>query len=400
MRYFRYNPITNLFDRDITARRSVLPQLMWHITDRCPLSCPYCFATKTGQDTSLAGLGDVLEMCRVLGVQKIDLAGGEPLVFWGLPEIAVALQQAGIAITLTTSGLGSESNIRWLQHNASLFARIIVSVDGATASTHDLLRGMPGSFERLAGLIASLQLRGYDRIRINTVVVAPTLPRCPELVHTISKLRPAEWCLIQPHPANKKASFESYSLSAESFEKCVSEIATCLGKEGSPIRLLNRSLPVYSGYWVLYPDGILRRHSNTEADMESLPFRRDQLALIKALVSNLGVTVPMSHSDRGSSKEEPMTSVENVQHSRFGSDLLKFVAEVAEAEGVNVEVVKESRSGEKDSIIATVLIGIATNALYDLLKTAASRFADRSDYSGLTVLNIEGTPTKLDDILR
>jgi hypothetical protein len=255
------------------------------------------------------------------------------------------------------------------------------------------------SYRKLCGT-SRTAVRYRDRIRINTVLVAPTLPRCIELIHTISNLRPAEWCLIQPHPANKKASFESYSLSAESFERGVSEIAAFLREEGSPVRLLNRSLPVYSGYWVLYPDGMLRRHSNSEADMESVPFRRDQLALIEALVCNLGVTVPMSHSDHASSKEEGMSSVENVRRSRFGSDLLNFVAEIAEAKGVDVEVVKESRSGEKDSIIATILIGVATNALYDLIKTAARRFADRSDYSGLTILNIEGKPTILDEILR
>src|ERR1035437_2200803 len=111
MPHFRYNPVTNEFDRRLTASPSVLPQLMWHITDRCPLSCPYCFATKTGQDTSLSSLGEVVEVSGELGVQKIDLGGGEPLVFSGLPEVAVALHNAGIALTLTTSGFGSGSNL-------------------------------------------------------------------------------------------------------------------------------------------------------------------------------------------------------------------------------------------------------------------------------------------------
>jgi len=276
---------------------------MWHITDRCPLSCPYCFATKTGQDASLSRLGELVEMCGVLGIQKIDLAGGEPLVFSGLRDAALALHDAGIALTLTTSGFGTESNVTWLLQNASVFARIIISVDGPVPAAHDLLRRMPGSFESLASLISRLQAKGYDRIRVNTVLVAPVLPRYLELVQTISDLKPIEWCLIQPHPANKKPTFELYSLRDESFIKGVSQIATVLEESGSPIRLLRRTVSDYSGYWVLYPDGMLRHHSNTEEDQEAFAFRRDRLAAISTAVRRLGVTVPTSGSGHSVSKE-------------------------------------------------------------------------------------------------
>jgi hypothetical protein len=95
-----------------------------------------------------------------------------------------------------------------------------------------------------------------------------------------------------------------------------------------------------------------------------------------------------------------MISVENVQHTHFGSDLLRFVYELADADGAEVRLSREDCSGEKDAIITGVVIGVAAHALYDLIRAAAKRLASREDYSALIVLNIDGKPTKLDDILR
>ncbi len=116
-----YNPLTNEFTGTPEPQPSVLPQVMWHVTDRCPLSCPYCFATKTGEDFSIKKLEETLDLLKLLGVQKVDIAGGEPLVFPHLSRVIESAARAGFALTLTTSGVGPDANSNWLVSNAPFF---------------------------------------------------------------------------------------------------------------------------------------------------------------------------------------------------------------------------------------------------------------------------------------
>src|ERR1039458_7467188 len=95
-----------------------LPQLMWHVTDRCPLGCPYCFATKTGLDFNPNQIDQLLNIFSQLGVRKVDIAGGEPLIWRHLPATVGGLMERRIAATITTSGVGSAILREWvLQHS-------------------------------------------------------------------------------------------------------------------------------------------------------------------------------------------------------------------------------------------------------------------------------------------
>ena len=71
------------------------------------LSCPYCFATKL-VETELDKIDDSMEVFKKLGVQKIDIAGGDPLTYSHLDVICNALSKLGIQMTLTTSGVGKK----------------------------------------------------------------------------------------------------------------------------------------------------------------------------------------------------------------------------------------------------------------------------------------------------
>jgi cyclic pyranopterin phosphate synthase len=99
-------PLTDKFGRAITDLRI-------SITDRCNYKCVYC---RTGNEGALYGdlpFSDYLRMARILtgmGIRKIRITGGEPLLRKGLIEFIHELAQLrdvdgnALDLALTTNG--------------------------------------------------------------------------------------------------------------------------------------------------------------------------------------------------------------------------------------------------------------------------------------------------------
>src|ERR1700691_730662 len=83
------------------------------ITDRCNYKCVYCRTGNEGAVYAELPIEDYLRMARVfvgLGIEKIRLTGGEPLLRRGLLDLVKELSQlrtvqgAPLALALTTNG--------------------------------------------------------------------------------------------------------------------------------------------------------------------------------------------------------------------------------------------------------------------------------------------------------
>lgn len=124
-------------------------KFIWDITYACPLSCVHCY-TESGRRPARTlereAAMQVIDMMIEAQPQKVSISGGEPLsVRWAL-EAMKRLHDAGIAVTVFTSGWSmSEKTAMAL---AGAVTSVAVSVDGADASIHDVIRGRAGAFER------------------------------------------------------------------------------------------------------------------------------------------------------------------------------------------------------------------------------------------------------------
>lgn len=124
----------------------------------------------------------VVDDLAVLGCRAVDLMGGEPLLSPLLEPVGDALKDKGIPWGLLTNG--------WLLDRArghGLLAHgcrgMGVSLDGATAETHDRIRGRAGSWQRaLVALDTVAALPGLDGNRtVLTSVNRANLPELPAL---------------------------------------------------------------------------------------------------------------------------------------------------------------------------------------------------------------------------
>ncbi len=156
-----------------------LRDLRISVTDRCNFRCPYCMPKevfgadhaflKDPQLVSLPELVRIVSAFRKLGVEKVRLTGGEPLLRADLPDFVKALKQdLGMPdVALTTNG--------WLleKHAAALrdagLDRINVSVDSLDETKAGQMNGLGFKVSRvLAGIDAAADA-GLP-VKINCVV--------------------------------------------------------------------------------------------------------------------------------------------------------------------------------------------------------------------------------------
>jgi MoaA/NifB/PqqE/SkfB family radical SAM enzyme len=137
--------------------------LAWQLTNRCTARCIAC-CEESGPDKAWRDeltRTEALDLARRvvdLGIPYVAFGGGEPLGVAHSWELFELLSQAGVAIKLETDG--SRIDDAAADHLASLALQCVqISVDGATAATHERVR--PGSsFGAATAAMQRLSARG------------------------------------------------------------------------------------------------------------------------------------------------------------------------------------------------------------------------------------------------
>lgn len=161
-----------------------LHDLRISVTDRCNLRCTYCMPREIfdGSHPFLprAELLDFEEIERIarqfirLGVLKIRLTGGEPLLRHGIERLVEKLARLQTAegkpmeIALTTNGVILAKKARALR-DAGL-ARVTVSLDSLSDATFKSMSDSKVSVATVLDGIATAQAVGFDQVKVNMVV--------------------------------------------------------------------------------------------------------------------------------------------------------------------------------------------------------------------------------------
>jgi len=160
------------------SHNRTITDLRLSVTDRCNYRCVYCRTGEDGAQYSELPIADYARILRVfvsLGIEKIRLTGGEPLLRPGLLDLIRETAQLrsdfvpSLDIALTTNGHLLASLARPLR-DAGL-SRITVSMDAVDSETFARITRVPGSFERVRDGIRAAQDAGFGPVKVNCVLM-------------------------------------------------------------------------------------------------------------------------------------------------------------------------------------------------------------------------------------
>ncbi|MBI2310932.1 MAG: GTP 3',8-cyclase MoaA [Betaproteobacteria bacterium] len=146
------------------------------ITDRCDLRCSYCLPKgfkDFEEPENWLSLDEIERLVRAfagLGVSKVRLTGGEPLLRRGVVELARRIRSiSGIAdLSLSTNGTQLEKHASALKRAG--ISRLNVSLDSLQSERVRQIAGRDVLDRILAGLRAA-RGEGFSPIKINMVVL-------------------------------------------------------------------------------------------------------------------------------------------------------------------------------------------------------------------------------------
>ncbi len=180
---------------DFAAR----PMLVfWETTRACQLACRHCRAS--AQPRALPG-----ELGRREGHRLIDqvagfgsphpilvLTGGDCLLRPDLFDLIGHARSAGIPIALSPSVTPALDRAMIGRIAESGVKAVSVSLDGATAATHEGIRGIPGHFPDTVAAIAALVGAGLP-VQVNTTVMRANVAELAQVATLLDRLSVHAW---------------------------------------------------------------------------------------------------------------------------------------------------------------------------------------------------------------
>ncbi len=177
--------------------------LALELTNQCNRTCQHCFRNKADPPGSLplAVAENILAQAKALGFKMVCLTGGEVALYPHLADVLGFLAEQGLTFSLVTNGYRFPEAVLPLLLEPAARTRlgsVSFSLDGATAATHDGLRG-PRSFREVLEAMTLCQQRGLP-LYVKTVLTTANREELTDLVLLSARLGAREHAFLYPYP--------------------------------------------------------------------------------------------------------------------------------------------------------------------------------------------------------
>lgn len=206
-------PAVRTIRHDINTKPFIV---IWETTRACQLVCKHCRADAqhrahpdqltTEQGKALLDDLAAYEAPRPLVV----FTGGDAFEREDLAELCRYGTEKGLSISLSPSITPLVTPERLHEMREAGGKAISLSLDGATAETHDSFRGFPGTFEASLEAAQWMRAEGF-RLQVNSVFTRKTIREAPLMLKTVLGMGAFMWYTFMLVPTGRGANLDALS---------------------------------------------------------------------------------------------------------------------------------------------------------------------------------------------
>ena len=193
----------------------------WEVTRTCNLACIHCRAAALDRpyenELTTAECFKLLDEIQTFASPIIILTGGEPLLRPDIFEIAAYGNQKGFRMTMAVNGTILSADKTRRMQDAGI-RRISISLDGATAASHDAFRQVPGAFEGALRGVQYAREAGLD-FQINTTITQRNLEELPAIQELTISLGAVAHHIFLLVPMGRGKDLAEQGINAEQYEE-------------------------------------------------------------------------------------------------------------------------------------------------------------------------------------
>lgn len=210
----------------MTSTTPPLRLIAWEVTRSCNLNCRHCRAAAHNGPYQGEFSTEEAErfLANVAGFAKpiIILTGGEPMLRKDIFHLAEYGTQLGLRMVMAPCGmlLTEESCGRLID---SGIQRISLSIDGASAESHDAFRRVDGAFEGVMRGAEAARAAGLQ-FQINTTVTKMNVEELPAIFDLAVRLGAVSFHPFLLVPTGRGKELADYELPPEEYERVLNWI--------------------------------------------------------------------------------------------------------------------------------------------------------------------------------
>lgn len=172
---------------------------IWEVTQACDLACVHCRASAQPDrhplELSTSEGKTLIDQIADMNVPVFVLTGGDPIKRPDLFELIAHARSRGVRVSLTPSATPLLTREIVARLKEAGLARLAVSMDGASAETHDAFRGMSGSFARTLDAVRWANEIGLP-VQINTTFSRRNIGEIDAIVALMENLNITLWSVF------------------------------------------------------------------------------------------------------------------------------------------------------------------------------------------------------------
>jgi radical SAM protein with 4Fe4S-binding SPASM domain len=217
---------------------------IWETTQACDLACVHCRAcaqpARDARELDTARAKALLDRFAAARVPLVVLTGGDPAKRDDLVELVAHGRSLGLSMGLTPSATPLVTRDLVGRLADAQLSRLAISIDGADAAAHDVMRGVAGSFAESLRILAAARGAGI-RTQINTTIHADNIGELARMAALVASLDAVLWSVFYVVPTGRAGL--SMMPSAEAVEDSLHEL--CAIAVRAPFAVKTTEAPHY-----------------------------------------------------------------------------------------------------------------------------------------------------------